>query len=406
MKWHPSCYGLVFLFSVIWNIFCFSSLSFAVEIETDESAVQVDFHSLIELEQEVHFLTPAGEDIVVPPGPYTIEAEQTTLQLILDNEETTQPITIQTDTTTHEKLLNAARPVSVPLDTDQHVIALLLPNGKAIQAIGSYSGVRTRRPKLKFGWMKGLKIPRVNGVLTTPKFGSITPGGKVVIKGKYFGAAKGKVVLHGRFPFGVKTLLTVEQWNPTKITATVPRQTLGLNVRDQKTKFQILTAKGVGGGAWKVRFRANRDSKWLEMTDKAVKMVSCSAGGDINDCNGRSFGTGGEMCVGIIPPTWKDRNPTIFSYHRNCDVIVDWDEGTDRYAINLKNGWVFKKIKLFQKKSSSSEKIRMPSYSVVNKLIGSSSWSPKIRWEISPGPDEISYGYYIQIEGPRGIPYY
>ena len=126
----------------------------------------------------------------------------------------------------------------------------------------------------------------------------------------------------------------------------------------------------------------------------------------MNACNGHVFSAGSNRCPALTPQTWKDRNPAIWGVHANCDSIVDWDEGTDRYSITLKNGWVFKKIKLLRKKSSSSEKIRMPPYSVVNKLIGSSFWSPKIRWEISPGPDRIYYGYYVQIEGPRGIPHY
>ena len=218
-----------------------------------------EFEPVIELEQEVHFLNPDGEDIAVPPGTYTIETEHTTLQLIPDNEETTPPTTIRAEATTHNESLDSALPVSAKVDTDQHALALLLPNGKAMQAIGSYSGVRTRGLKLKFGWMKGLKIPTVNGVLTSRRFGTITPGEKVVIKGKYFGSAKGKIVLHGRFPFGVKTLLTVEQWSPTKITAQAPTTILCCNIRDHDAKFQIVSAQGVGGGAWKIRFRAHRD---------------------------------------------------------------------------------------------------------------------------------------------------
>ena len=378
----------------------------AVQDTEEDEAGAAEFEQFIELERAVHFLNPTGEDVIVSPGAYSIQVSEGALQLIPDNEQTTQPITIQAEATTHDESLEIDRPVSASVDTDKHVVALLLSNGKAFQAIGSYSGVHARGFKLKPGFLKGVKLPTITAIWTTPQLGALTPGGKLYIKGNHFGSSKGKIILHGSFWVSRSTALKVETWSPTKITATVPRETLGKNVRDQHTKFQIKSAKGVGGIAWKIRFRAARQSRWIDMNDKAVKVVSCSAGADANQCNNNLFTAGSEKCSFMITPTWENRNPAIFSFHHNCGSLVDFDEGTDRYAITLKNGWVFKKFKLFQKKSSPSEKIRMPSYSRVNKWIGLSSWSPKIRWETSAGNNSLSFGYYVQIEGPNGIPHY
>ena len=409
----------LFVFGVM--VFILSACASSSIKDTEQAeAGPAEFEQVIELEREVHFLTPTGENVVVLPGTYSVEAGDAALRLIPDDEQTTQPITIQAESTTHEESLESAQQVSTSMDPDKHVVALLLPDGKAMQAIGSYSGVHPRGSKLNFNWMKGLKIPTINAILTTPKLGAITPGGKLYIKGKHFGSSKGKIILHGSFWVAKKTALTIERWSPTKITATVPRQTLGKNIRDQQTKLQILSSKGVGGGAWKIRFRASRQGIWLKMTDKAVKVVSCSTGADVNACNGKFFSDEAKRtkktkkALGAIGcgarggvPTWKNRTPAIYSQHANCDVLVDWDEGTDRYIIRLKNGWVFKEIKLHREKTSSSEKITMPSYRQLNRsVVGTSSWSPKISWEISPGPDRIYYGFYVRIEGPRGIPHY
>ena len=44
----------------------------------------------------------------------------------------------------HEEDISEPTGVSVPSEGDEHIIALLLPNGKSLEAIGSYSGIRSR----------------------------------------------------------------------------------------------------------------------------------------------------------------------------------------------------------------------------------------------------------------------
>ncbi len=90
------------------------------------------------------------------------------------------------------------------------------------------------------------------------------------------------------------------------------------------------------------------------------KVKHCSPGADYNHCNGLNTSTGGS-CFASSLKIWKEWG-SIYARHVNCDSIVDWDDGTDRYAITLKNGWVFSEVKMNSKKSSSSEKIHLPDY--------------------------------------------
>jgi hypothetical protein len=115
--------------------------------------------------------------------------------------------------------------------------------------------------------------------------------------------------------------------------------------------------------------------------------------------------TGGSCFSVGIPPVFQ--TGSIYAQHFNCDSIVDWDDGKDRYEVAIKNGWVFKKVEYSQKKSSASEKIHTPDYAKLRRdLPGTSSWKPEIRWEVSPGSDQLEYVYWPTIEGPKGVPHY
>ena len=57
-------------------VLVFVGWSQALRAELEETSV-----ASIELEKEVHFLTPEEATVVVPPGFYTVEAEENGLQL-------------------------------------------------------------------------------------------------------------------------------------------------------------------------------------------------------------------------------------------------------------------------------------------------------------------------------------
>lgn len=102
--------------------------------------------SSIVLEKRVHFSAPDGADVVVAPGTYQVEqAEETQLRLVPATEGEQKPsLLIVAMATQHDEPLGGSLALSVPYKEDEHHVMLLLPEGKALDAVGSYSGVRTR----------------------------------------------------------------------------------------------------------------------------------------------------------------------------------------------------------------------------------------------------------------------
>lgn len=99
--------------------------------------------SSISLEREVHFLTPGGEDILIRPSSYQVEVAEGWLRLISGPRR--DALLIQAHATTHDNDLNAPQALSVSdEEADQHQILLLLPGGTGWEAMGSYSGLRSR----------------------------------------------------------------------------------------------------------------------------------------------------------------------------------------------------------------------------------------------------------------------
>ena len=373
--------------------------------DSEQEAGPVEFEQVVEFENDMHFLNLDGVDVVLPAGGYYVDAVQNGLRLKSADNKEAEAVIVQAEATTHEQSVAAAEAVSIKEGEDQQVVMVLLPEGKALQAVGSSSGIKSRgiRPMIKLGPSALQYIPKVNGIFTVPKLGALTPGGTLYVKGEHLGTSKGKINLHLSHPVPQVVPLSIAEWSDTKIKAKIPVSISG--VIDHQAKFQVLSAKGIGGGAWKVQFYAARATKQLKSNDPAVKVTHCSTEGDRNYCNGLNTSTGGSCFAAGIPPVFK--TGSIYAQHVNCDVAVDWDKGKDRYEVTLKNGWVFKKVEYSDKPSSGSEKIHAPDYAKLRRdLPGTSSWKPEVGWEVSPGPDQLEYVYWLTIEGPKGVPHY
>ena len=96
----------------------------------------------VELEKAVHFISPGGEPVEVPPGPYRLGAAEEELKLI--SFEGGDVLSIQAKADTHEETISEPVTESASLEEDSHYLALLLPDGQVFEAVGSYSGVRSR----------------------------------------------------------------------------------------------------------------------------------------------------------------------------------------------------------------------------------------------------------------------
>ena len=99
---------------------------------------------IVEIDRETHFLTPAGEDVVVFPGAYMVQVEKEGLRLIAEEGTSSESVVIEAASQTHDQKLTGPTAISISEKEDEQVIVLLMPDGKGWEAIGSHSGVISR----------------------------------------------------------------------------------------------------------------------------------------------------------------------------------------------------------------------------------------------------------------------
>ena len=462
MKTQRYWFWLTVLVCVMVCVPAFSSPSFAMETETEEDpipaqetaldemaasaqemelkeedAVPVESETLIELEREVHFLTPQGEGAVVSSGMYSVEAAEGGLRLTPSDQGNDKAVIINAETTTHEEALESSQLVSMAGEGDQHVVMLLLPEGKAIQAIGSYSGVSGRGAKKKKGGFryKGKKIflkPRLTSLLAVPPTkprrlvppGHVTPFGTLYLKGHNFGASQATVTLQvqtpgpGNFwlPKGTLTLpgttagtkriqLKVMSWRADRISVFIPPMK---GVPDHSAVVQVLTAARKRSNGRAVPFYALRGGKPSTLKfGEAVTSYYCDTDADAYGCmNGGPFVEIGENCFfgGSSSSVRKDK--TISGWHGNCDGIIP-DSGTDRYTIKLKKGWVIYAMRSGIARNSKSSYAGVGNSEILTKKYkGHSSITLKAPWKAGAGFGKaVSYWVDIDVTGPMGVPY-
>jgi hypothetical protein len=100
----------------------------------------------IRIERPVYFLAPDGSSALVESGRYDVEHAQEWIRLIPD--ERRNAWLIEATSTTHEEVLTSPLALSLPGEegesVDIHHVVLLLPGGNSLDAVGTYSGIRTR----------------------------------------------------------------------------------------------------------------------------------------------------------------------------------------------------------------------------------------------------------------------
>ena len=101
-----------------------------------------DVTPLVELERPTYFINPAGEPIQVPAGEYEVGAQQGNLQLT--GEATAKPILLEALTANHEETVSTAFPLTFSEQEDEVVLILLLPDGTALELVGSHTGILSR----------------------------------------------------------------------------------------------------------------------------------------------------------------------------------------------------------------------------------------------------------------------
>lgn len=100
----------------------------------------------VTVEQPAHFMTTEGKDVLVVPGPYLVEmAGENRLRLSPGAGEAGESLVLESLPLTHQETQGLPKALSFPGDQeDTQLLVLLLPDGKGQQAVGTYSGTRTR----------------------------------------------------------------------------------------------------------------------------------------------------------------------------------------------------------------------------------------------------------------------
>ncbi|MGD9850897.1 MAG: hypothetical protein AB7T38_06505 [Nitrospirales bacterium] len=133
------------VFAILFSCFGFFANLVPV-LATSASGAQVEFSSAL------HFLTPAGDDVEVGPGIYEVEAAESWLKLVLEGEGSTGAILLDANHGPHEVAIVGpeVRTYSDPDHPELLHLALLMPGGTGLEAIGTTTGIRPRGLAMAF----------------------------------------------------------------------------------------------------------------------------------------------------------------------------------------------------------------------------------------------------------------
>ncbi len=124
------------------------------------------------LDQAVHFTSAEGSTVVVDPAEYTIEQAETWLRLTPVGGKEVDAFLLEAHSAKHEETLKEPRGLSAPgTSPDAHHLVLLLPDGRRLEAVGSYSGIRSRGLSLYTMQQLSSLSSTTNTEFKTPLFG-------------------------------------------------------------------------------------------------------------------------------------------------------------------------------------------------------------------------------------------
>jgi hypothetical protein len=152
----------------------------------------------ITLDQPVHFTTAEGSDVVLDAGDYDVDAADEWLRVTPSEGQAVEALLLEAQVAKHEEALKTPLGVSAQGESpDTHHLALLLPDGKRLEAVGSYSGIRSRGLSL-------LTIQRLRTLSSTTNTEFSTPrfGGSGGTRGYNLDCGSGSVLVGGIYKAG------------------------------------------------------------------------------------------------------------------------------------------------------------------------------------------------------------
>ena len=153
-----------------------SFLSMCILVGATLSVVEATSRTTVEFPAAIHFLNPAGEDVVVGPGMYDIESTESWLKLVPEGQGRREAVLLDAIMGDHEEKgkQSIVRLEEDPGNSDIFHLAVLQPDGTGLEAVGTKSGIRPRGMYLSY-LKKSTRRPstRISRFgLTRPKVGS------------------------------------------------------------------------------------------------------------------------------------------------------------------------------------------------------------------------------------------
>ena len=108
-----------------------------------QDSIQNPDATILDLLDTIHFQTLEGTDYTVGPGAYRLQSAHPE-GLRLQHLDGSASTTVKADTLRHDFQLRGPLAIAAPEGQDVRHIALLLPDGQGLDAVGSLSGIGTR----------------------------------------------------------------------------------------------------------------------------------------------------------------------------------------------------------------------------------------------------------------------
>lgn len=100
--------------------------------------------TVVSLDRAVHFAGAEDRDVSVPSGKYRVETESGAQWLRLVPLNGAAPMILRAESVTHTETLDHMLAISVLREDETLHLVLLSPGGQGLEAVGSYSGLRSR----------------------------------------------------------------------------------------------------------------------------------------------------------------------------------------------------------------------------------------------------------------------
>jgi len=239
---------------------------------------------------------------------------------------------------------------------------------------------------------------------------SVSPGSNVVVSGQHFGPLPNKVILHipdNSTGHDLKKLLTINSWDDTLITATIPTPITGV-IAQPNVNVEIINICGHSSlitcppdspscttATWQVNFIPDMDMQQVPEQNITCSMTSHNSG-DV--CMGENARFPIE-CPGLTTPGYPLLlpGPGVFLGLHNSG----WgggNNGTDTYTVNNLHGtWSVQSVGSFdfQQQNGSNHTSASLNYPGTG-----STWS--VKWS-EDSCTSIGYAGIVTMTGPVGV---